>query len=111
MGKPMLLPDSHGRPTTFTFDEVNFSQSRRNVGAGDIPILLDHDPNLEVGKLRSLTPNREWWICSFELREDVIGEPFEVGQPVSVGIGDRRLRQFTMGGRGEHRPAWPRSGR
>lgn len=35
MGKPMLLPDNHGRPTTFTFDDVNFSQSRRNVGAGD----------------------------------------------------------------------------
>ena len=87
MGKTMLLPDSHGRPTMFTFDEVNFSQSRRNVGAGDVPILLDHDPTLEVGKLRSLNPNREWWICSFELREDVIREPFEVGQPVSVGLG------------------------
>jgi len=87
MGKPLLFPDSHGRPTTFTFDEVNFSQSRRNVGAGDIPILLNHDPNLEVGKLRSLNPNREWWICSFELREDVIREPFEVGQNVSVGLG------------------------
>jgi hypothetical protein len=87
MGKPLLFPDSHGRPTTFTFDEVNFSQSRRNVGAGDIPILLNHDPKLEVGKLRSLNPNREWWICSFELREDVIREPFEVGQNVSVGLG------------------------
>ncbi len=87
MGKPMLFPDNHGRPTTLTFDEVNFSQSRRNVDAGDIPVLLDHDPKLEVGKLRSLNPNREWWICAFELREDVIREPFEVGQPVSVGLG------------------------
>ena len=87
MGKPMLFPDHHGRPTTFTFDKVNFSQSRRNVDAGDIPILLTHDPKLEVGKLRSLNPNREWWICSFELREDVIREPFEVGQNVSVGLG------------------------
>ena len=87
MGKPILFPDNHGRPMTFTFDKVNFSQSRRNVDAGDIPILLAHDPKLEVGKLRSLTPNREWWICSFELREDVIREPFEVGQNVSVGLG------------------------
>ena len=72
------------RSSSTTF---NFSQSRRNVDAGYIPVLLDHDPKLEVGKLRSLTPNREWWICAFELREDVIREPFEVGQPVSVGLG------------------------
>ena len=75
MGKPMLVPDKHGRPTTLTFDNVNLSQSQWHASEGDIPILLDHDPKLEVGKLRSLTPNREWWICSFELREDVIREP------------------------------------
>ena len=87
MGKPVLFPDQHGRPTTFTFDKFNFSPSQRNAGAGYIPILLTHDPDLEVGKLRSLNANREWWICEFELREDVIQEPFDVGQNVSVGLG------------------------
>lgn len=95
IGKPMLVPDGHGQPTTFTFDRFNFSLSQRNAGAGDIPILLDHDPKLEVGKIRSLSPNRDWWVCSFELREDVIREPFDVGQPVSVGLGWARGYETT----------------
>jgi hypothetical protein len=50
-----------------------------------IPVYLNHDPTLRIGNLRSLTPNRSWWVCDFEVDED-LGVDFEVGQNVSVGL-------------------------
>ena len=85
IGRPTTVRGDHGQPVTFSFDKHHFSRSC-TAAARDIPVCLSHDHSLRVGNLRSLNPNREWWICEFELREDVIQEPFEVGQNVSIGL-------------------------
>jgi hypothetical protein len=82
----MTFPDDQGQPATFEFDEHHFSYSRRN--ASHLPILLDHDPELEIGRIDSLWPNSNsaWWMCSFTLNEDLIRTPFELGQNVSIAF-------------------------
>lgn len=84
MGKPVTLPDDRGRLTTFVFDQFNFSLSRSV--ARDIPVLVGHDPDMQIGTLSSLAPNREWWVCDLALDDDLVRTPFEVGQNVSVGL-------------------------
>ena len=83
VGRPTTLPDDAGRPVTFVFDQDNFSLSRSR--AHDIPVCIGHDHGLEIGNLRSLTPNLGWWVACFELNDE-LGIEFEVGQPVSVGL-------------------------
>jgi hypothetical protein len=84
IGRPVTLPDDHGRPRTWTFDKWNFGRSQRY--ARDIPVWLNHDPKLEIGKLRQLIPQRDWWVCCFEVDEVHRLDPFDVGQNLSVGL-------------------------
>ena len=84
IGRPVTLPDDHGRLRTWTFDEWNFGRSQRY--ARDIPVWLNHDPKLEIGRLRQLIPQRDWFVCCFEVDEVHRLDPFDVGQNLSVGL-------------------------
>jgi hypothetical protein len=108
VGKPATVRGDQGQPVTFTFDEHDFSVTRAILrNGGDIPILLNHIPDLRIGRLRSLEPGRTWWAASFELDEDAAAE-FDVGQNVSVGLewfvedasGPRRVSELSVVRRG-----------
>jgi hypothetical protein len=83
IGRPATIRGDGGQPVTWTFDKHHFWESRAR--ASDIPVCLNHDHDLRIGNLRQLTPNREWWVCCFEL-DDALGLEFDVGQNVSVGL-------------------------
>jgi hypothetical protein len=86
VGKPATVRGDQGQPVTFTFDEHDFSVTRTILRTGgDIPILLNHNSDLRIGRLRSLESGRTWWAASFEL-DDTHGVEFDVGQNVSVGL-------------------------
>jgi hypothetical protein len=86
IGKPATVRGDQGQPVTFTFDKHDFSVTRAFLRTGgDIPILLNHNPDLRIGRLRSLDPGRTWWAASFEL-DDTHGVEFAPGQNVSVGL-------------------------
>jgi len=83
IGKPWTVHDNQGQPVTWTFDRFRFSDSCAR--ARNIPVCLSHDLDMRIGNLRSLSPNREWWVCFFELNDE-LGIEFDVGQNVSVGL-------------------------
>ena len=89
MRQPTVFPDDHGRPRTFVFDEFNFSRPARTLGsrywAYDVPVLLNHDFDLEIGRTRELSPTRDWWVATLEI-DDSHDIAFEPGQNVSIGL-------------------------
>jgi len=89
MRQPTVFPDDHGRPRTFVFDEFNFSRPARTLGsrywAYDVPVLLNHDFDLEIGRTRELSPTRDWWVATLEI-DDSHDITFEPGQNVSIGL-------------------------
>lgn len=86
---PVRIPTIAGTPTQAltTFDETTFALERTSPTR--IPVLVNHDRTLDVGRLARCYPEDGWWHVAFALDRD-IREELRVGQPVSAGITENK---------------------
>lgn len=98
LGQAVTLPDNHGRPFTYTFNESTFNV-QRNL-ARDVKVCVGHDRDLEVGHLELIVNHGDWLRGTFVLPSEIASE-VKVGQPVSVGLavmpsGNPVLREVSL---------------
>jgi hypothetical protein len=59
IGVPVHVPTVKGTPARTTFDESTFEAERRNPGR--IPVWVNHDRTVDVGRLERVYPDDGWW--------------------------------------------------
>ena len=65
IGQAVTLPDNHGRPFTYTFNESTFNV-QRNL-ARDVKVCVGHDRDLEVEHLELIVVTGNWLRGTFVL--------------------------------------------
>jgi len=87
IGKPVRIPfvENDRPPELTTFDDSSFELERTSKTKP--PVCLNHDKNLQIGRVGVLTRDGGWWCADFLLDADIPDDiEFEVGQSVSVGV-------------------------
>ena len=87
IGKPVRIPfvENDRPPELTTFDDSSFELER--TAKTKPPVCLNHDKNLQIGRVGVLTRDGGWWCADFLLDADIPDDiEFEVGQSVSVGV-------------------------
>jgi len=63
IGVPVHVLTVKGTPARTTFDESTFEAERRNPGR--IPVWVNHDRTVDVGRLERVYPDDGWWRVAF----------------------------------------------
>src|SRR4029079_11639128 len=72
IGVPVHVPTVKGTPALTTFNESPFEAERRNPGR--IPVWVNHDRTIDVGRLQRVYPEDGWWRVAFVLDDEITEE-------------------------------------
>ena len=93
LGKPVSIPvvgDGTSRLMTLTFNDKSFELER--TARTKPEVWVNHDRALRIGQVAMLYTSREFWCCDWLPDRDIPDDiEFEVGQPISVGLSQRKI--------------------